>query len=165
MPSRPLRLISLSAGIVGTILVAALTGCTPTVSMTAAENAADPDCAAVSVRLPDTLDDQPLRETNAQATGAWGEPASVLLRCGVASPGPTTDRCISISGVDWVEDSTDAPVYRYTTYGRTPTTEVVIDSEKASGTDVLTDLSGIVGLLPADGACVGAADVEIPESE
>ena len=40
-------------------------------------------------RLPETVDGLERRETNAQATGAWGNPASVLLRCGVPTPGPT----------------------------------------------------------------------------
>lgn len=151
--------------LIGALVTATLTACTPTVSLSAAADAANPQCAEVTVRLPDTIDEQALRQTDAQATAAWGEPASVLLRCGVDSPGPTTDRCISISGVDWVEDSTKAPIYRYTTYGRTPATEVIIDSEKASGTDALTDLSDVVSVLPTDGACVGAQDVELPDPD
>lgn len=128
--------------------------------MQPAEDAAAPECADVTVRLPETVDGLELRETNAQATGAWGSPANVLLRCGVPSPGPTSDRCISLDGIDWVEDASNAPSYRYTSYGRTPAVEVVINAEAGvSGTNALIDLHDAVNMLPVTGACVGADDL------
>ncbi len=128
--------------------------------MQPAESAAAPECADVTVRLPDTVDGLEKRETNAQATGAWGNPASVLLRCGVPSPGPTSDRCISLNGIDWIEDASEAPTYRYTSYGRTPAVEVAIDSSTGvSGTNALIDLQDAVGMLPQTGACVGPDDL------
>src|SRR5690606_13163799 len=73
-----------------------LAGCAPAVPMTAATDAANPECAEVIVRLPAALEDaakqdsdnEPAgvwlkRETDAQGTGAWGNPVAVLLRCGV----------------------------------------------------------------------------------
>ncbi|OUD85918.1 hypothetical protein BC477_16025 [Clavibacter michiganensis subsp. michiganensis] len=82
----------------------------PTVSLEAAPDATDPLCADVVVHLPATLGTAPLRETDAQGTGAWGDPQStVILRCGVATPGPTTDACISYDDVDWVEDDSRSP--------------------------------------------------------
>lgn len=149
------------------LMTGLLSGCAATVSLApAATYAADPGCAEVSVRLPDELDGAPSRVTDAQGTAAWGEPASVLLRCGVEPPGPTTDRCISISGVDWVETQPgdDPDVFDYTTYGRVPATTVTIDTAAASSTNVLTDLSSVVAVLPAERGCVGANDIEIPES-
>lgn len=145
---------------------AALAGCSgPSVPMQPAEYAGAAECAEVSVRLPETVDNLSKRYTNAQATGAWGNPASVLLRCGVETPGPTTDQCISLDGIDWVEDESDAPTYRYTTYGRTPALEVIIDSSTGvSGLNALMDLNEVVGYLPQTGQCVGAEDVlGIPE--
>lgn len=141
-----------------------LTGCA-SVPMQPAEDAGAVECAEVSVRLPETVDNLPKRYTNAQATGAWGNPASVLLRCGVETPGPTTDQCISLDGIDWVEDESEAPTYRYTTYGRTPAVEVIIDSSTGvSGLNTLMDLNEAVGYLPQTGQCVGAEDVlSIPE--
>ena len=68
----------------------ALTGCAPTVTLEPAADAANPECAEVIVRLPDTVDNNDYRHTDAQGTGAWGDPAAVLLRCGVPVPGPTT---------------------------------------------------------------------------
>ena len=137
----------------------ALAGCAGTVAMQPAKDANNPECASVIVRLPDLVADQPKRETNAQATGAWGTPASVLLTCGVAVPGPTTLPCVEINGIDWIEDDVDAPLYRYTTFGRTPAIEVAIDSDAVSGTTVLVDLGGAVSYLPQTGACTALSDV------
>jgi hypothetical protein len=145
-------------------LALALAGCAGPVSIPAATFAADPGCAEVIVRVPDAIDDAQLRTTDSQGTAAWGDPASVLLVCGVTPPGPTTDACLSISGVDWIErqDADDPAVYEYTTYGRDPATSVTIDTGAASSTNVMTDLSGVVSIIPAGRACVGADDVELP---
>ncbi len=131
--------------------------------MQPAENAGAVECAEVTVRLPEQVDGLDLRNTNAQATGAWGNPATVLFRCGVATPPPTSDRCISVNGIDWVEDDSAAPAYRYTTYGRTPAAEVIIDAESGvSGLVVVTAMGEAVSYLPQTGACVGAEDLLDP---
>jgi hypothetical protein len=132
--------------------VYALTGCTSTVQLDPAAYANDPSCADVTVRLPDELDGQPRRWTNAQATGAWGEPSAVLLTCGVEPPGPSVLPCQSVGGVDWLIDDTDAPNYLVTTFGRVPAVEVYLDNDVVSSADVLDSLSRIVSRLPADGA-------------
>lgn len=129
-----------------------LTGCSGTVSMTPAKGANDPACAAVTVRLPDAVDGQQRRWTDAQATAAWGDPSTVLLTCGVAEPGPSTLPCDTRAGVDWIIDDTDAPKYRFTTYGRTPALEVYLDYDAVSGSQVLTDIGTAVGQLPTTGA-------------
>lgn len=138
-----------------------LSGCSgPSVAMLPAESAGAPECADVTVRLPDSVAGLDRRETNAQATGAWGSPASVLLRCGVPTPGPTSDRCISLNGIDWIEDASETPTYRYTSYGRTPAVEVVIDSSTGiSGTTALIDMQDAINMLPITGECVGPDDV------
>jgi hypothetical protein len=135
-----------------------LAGCTQAVAFDAAPEARDPDCAAVVVRLPDTVAELAERETNAQGTGAWGQPASVLLRCGVEPPGPTTDRCVSVDGIDWVIDESDAPNYLFTTYGRTPAVEVLVDNDVVSGSTAIADLSAAVSAIPAEGGCVALDD-------
>ena len=95
----------------------------------------------VTVEIPGTVDGQPRRWTDAQATGAWGEPSAVLLRCGVEAPGPTEARCITLGGVDWIVDESQAPRYLVTTYGRTPAVEVFIDNEAVSPNEALTQLA------------------------
>jgi len=137
----------------------ALTGCSATVNMQPADEANAPDCAAVSVRLPDSVDGQPRRWTDAQATGAWGSPASVLLTCGVAVPGPSTLVCQSVNGVDWLIDDADAPNYRFTTYGRSPAVEVYLDYDVVSAQAVLSALATAVLQLPETGAeCTAVGD-------
>ena len=80
----------------------ALAGCAPAVDVAPRQDAANPACAPMMVALPDAIGDAALRKTNSQATAAWGDPSQVILRCGVNVPGPTTDRCVSVNGIDWV---------------------------------------------------------------
>jgi hypothetical protein len=130
---------------------ALLTSCTSTVSLQAAEDANDPACADLTVRLPDSVDGQSRRWTDAQATGAWGDPASVIITCGVPELGPTTLPCTPVNGVDWVIDDSDAPRYRVTTFDRTPAVEVYLDNDVVSSAEVLDRLSQIVTVLPQNG--------------
>lgn len=152
---RPPRLVALA------LVVAALgglTACAGDYPMDAAPNANDPACADVIVRLPDTVAGLDRRTTNAQSTGAWGSPASVLLYCGIVPSGPTTDECVSVNGVDWIIDPSQAPFYRFEAYGRNPGLQVVVDSEAVSGTDVLARLGSSVQVLPQERECVALAD-------
>lgn len=135
---------------------AGLAGCSATVSMQPAEGSNDPACADVSVFLPGTLAGEPRRWTDAQATGAWGDPASVLFTCGVEPLGPTTLPCQTVNGVDWVIDETDAPKYRVTSFGREPAVEVYLDNDVVASAEVLDGLSTIVSRLPATGATCSA---------
>lgn len=143
-----------------TAIAAGLVGCSSTVSLDPAQGANDPLCADVMVRLPDTVDGQQRRWTDAQATGAWGDPTAVILTCGVETPGPTEARCITIGGVDWIVDESEAPRYRITTYGRTPAVQVFLDNEVVSSNDVLDRLGTIIGgTIPVDAECVSADEV------
>ncbi|MEN9714207.1 MAG: hypothetical protein RLZZ164_871 [Actinomycetota bacterium] len=132
-----------------------LSACSPVVSLQAADSANDPACAAVTVRLPDTVDGLASRSTDAQATGAWGTPAAVLLRCGLAPVAVSTLKCVTEAGVDWLIDDTKAPTYRFITFARTPAIEVVVDSTKAAGVNVLDDLVSAVSQIAATDHCVG----------
>jgi hypothetical protein len=143
----PLRLLALAA--VVPLVLGLLAGCSATVALTPAAHATNPKCADVIVRLPSSVGTWAIRQTNAQATGAWGDPAVAILRCGVTPPGPTTDLCYTVKGVDWVEDSSKKPTYTYTTFGRTPAVQVVIDSKATNGqgTIILDQLSNAVGTI------------------
>lgn len=146
MPSRSVR----SAATL-LVLGAALTGCASTVSLQPAPEANTPACADVTVRMPDSVDGQPRRFTDAQATGAWGDPAAVILTCGVPEIGPSTLPCQSVNGVDWVIDEADAPRYRVTSFNRTPAVEIYLDNDVVSSAQVLDRLSQIVTVLPQNG--------------
>ena len=136
-------------------------GCSATVTLEAAPDANNPSCADITVRLPESLGDGlTLRRTDAQATGAWGDPTAVILRCGVAVPEPTTATCIRADGIDWIIDESDAPNYVFTTYGRDPATEDIINSEQASGEAVLSGLASAIESVPATGGCVSYEDAD-----
>jgi hypothetical protein len=154
------RVVSVAAG--AALLIAGLGGCAGTVSLEAAEAANDPVCAAVSVRLPPTVGGEQRRWTDAQATGAWGSPATVLLTCGVDVPGPSTLRCESVEGVDWLVDESrgEDDLYTFTTFGRDPAVEVFIDFNVVSSADVLRALSPMLRQeLPINGReCTAPAD-------
>jgi hypothetical protein len=141
---------------------ALLSGCAATVALEPAPDAVNPGCAEIMVRLPQSLPNDAnndKRETNAQATAAWGDPASVLLRCGITPTGPTTLPCININGIDWIEDDSGAPNYRFITYGRVPTTEVIINNNVVSGTSTLVDLTGVISNIPQTSVCLDVKDV------
>ncbi|MCA0378875.1 MAG: DUF3515 domain-containing protein [Actinobacteria bacterium] len=153
MSAKTLRGIAAFAALVA--LTSGLTACSPTVPMEPAEGANDPACAKVTVNLPKTVSNLERRTTNAQATGAWGDPAGVELRCGVPTSGPTTDLCVTVNDVDWIIDESQAPLYRFEAYGREPGLEVFVNSELASGTLAATDLANVAKMLPQVRKCTG----------
>ena len=112
------------------------------------------------VRLPDTLENLPRRETNAQATGAWGDPAAILLRCGVAVPTASDLPCVETDkGFQWLRDDSKAPTYVFTSYGRTPAIAVVIDQTKLSPGPTLQDLETVVAFTKTNGhKCLSVED-------
>jgi len=136
-----------------------LSGCSPIVALTPAPHANASECADVIVRLPQTVQNLPRRETNAQATGAWGDPAQVLLRCGVAVPTASDLPCVTVDGQDWLRDDANKPSYVFTTYGRTPAIAVVVDQSKLTPGLVLSDLSSVVAFTKPNGRqCLSVED-------
>jgi hypothetical protein len=135
--------------------VLSTTGCSSTVSLEPADFANTPACADVTVRLPQTVGELEKRTTDAQATGAYGDPAAVIVRCGL--PGVTVSklRCVSTSGVDWLVDESKAPTYRFVTFGRQPATEVIVNSKKAVGVSTLDALAPAIKAIPATTNCLG----------
>jgi hypothetical protein len=144
------RLTRLAPVAILPLLLVLLSACAPTVALTTAADATNPKCADVIVRLPQSVADQKIRQTDAQATSAWGDPAAVVLRCGVTPPGPTSTQCATVKSIDWLIDDTKKPVYTFTTYGRTPAVQVVVDSTltQGQGTIVLDQLSNAISFIP-----------------
>ena len=135
-----------------------LSACTSTVALEAAPAANSPRCAAVTVRLPDDIDGNAQRATNAQATSAWGNPTTVILRCGLPEVLASTLPCVTAGGIDWLVDASKAPSYRFITFGRKPATEVIVDSKNASGVKALETLGlSIEQGIPADRKCAEPA--------
>jgi len=146
-------------------VAALLSACAGTVAMNPAPHANSVGCADISVRLPDDVAGKAERTTDAQATGAWGDPAVVLLRCGVTPIGPTTKPCVTVDGIDWVlETDPSAKTIRYITFGRTPATEVVISHAAGGVSDasVLPDFADAIGSVKQSAKCLASADVPVP---
>lgn len=148
------RRLAVAAGAVA--LLAALSGCSTTIHLEAAKDANNPACADVSVLLPSALGELDRVWTDAQATGAWGDDPTVVLRCGVAVPAPSALVCQTFSGVDWLVLDQEEDRQRLVTFGRDPAIELSI----RRGTEV--DFRTIVdklstsiqaGLQPATAKC------------
>jgi hypothetical protein len=151
--------------VAATSVVLLLAGCTPAVVLEPAEDANNPDCAAVIVRLPETVGGLEKRGTTAQATGAWGEPDQVVLRCGVAVPTASELPCID-KGVFWLRDDSNENFWRFTTFGRDPAIDLAVDRDVASGPGViLDDLQNAVSFTPENGlVCTDTDDTVTGES-
>ena len=148
------------AGILAILSVTLLSGCAASVALPAADDAINPVCASVVVALPDAVVDLPKRETNAQGTGAWGSPTSVVLRCGVPVPSPTSNLpCVLAGTVYWLRDGTNAPDYVFTTYGRDPAIEVSVEQKDGvSPGVVLFELQNAAAISPATSECTEIED-------
>jgi len=156
---RRTRLVAaLGSVVVASALIWTLGGCAADVPMDPAKNANDPACASVIVRLPEAIGELAKRTTNAQATGAWGDPVAIELTCGIEPSGPTTDECVSVDGIDWIIDDSRKPLYRFEAYGRNPGLQLVVDSERVSGTEAVQALGSIVSELPQERACTALSD-------
>jgi hypothetical protein len=130
-----------------------LTGCAPMVALEPAEDANNVECAEIIVRLPDELAGEQIRRVNAQSTGAWGEPVSVILRCGLEPVEVSALPCVTAGEIDWLVDDSNAPSFRFVSFARFPATEVIIDSTKLAGVTVLEQLSSTIAILPATKRC------------
>jgi hypothetical protein len=121
-----------------------LAGCAPTVALTAAPQASSTGCAGIVVRLPETIGSAAKRTTDAQGTAAWGDPASITLTCGVRTPAVSSINCTTFGGVDWLTQARtiDGVDWRvFTTYGRSPGTQLLVNPQAVQSETVLTELS------------------------
>ena len=153
------------AAALGVVAAAVLSGCSPTVAFSAAGDATNPQCAKVIAYLElntPTVSTLGARITDSQGTAAWGTPASILLRCGVPVPDPTSRLpCVTVNGIDWLRKADKHEVYVFTTYGRNPAVAVTVDSSnvKADGNQALTDLSLAVAEIPQKHHCISPLEV------
>ena len=144
---------ALAAVCASLLSVVALAGCSATVVLEPADDANNPKCAEVSVRLPSEIDQFGKRSTNAQATAAWGDPTAIVLRCGLPEVEVSTLTCVSSSDIDWLVDPSKAPSYQFITFGRDPAVEVIVDSTKVSGATALDAVAAAVSQIEPTRAC------------
>jgi Protein of unknown function (DUF3515) len=128
-------------------VLAVVAGCSHDVDAQVPPDAANPACVRLAGSLPATLLDEHRRDTHpsSPALAAWGDPA-IVLRCGVTPPGPTTDQCTAVDGIDWVVRRLDDG-YAFTTYGRVPAVQVRVPRHYAPETFALTGLATAVGTI------------------
>jgi Protein of unknown function (DUF3515) len=114
---------------------------------------ASPACAALLYRLPATVLDRPRGSLDVAGAAAWGDPA-IVLRCGIAAGGPTSNPCLEADGLDWTF-SQASDTLLFTSFGRSPAIEVrvplSVGRETASG--ALIDLAPAVRPIPATRRC------------
>lgn len=146
---------AVAVALVGFTLGLSLSACTATVNLDAAELANDPACAEIIVRLPEEVALLPIRNTNAQATAAWGEPTAVILRCGLEPADVSALPCVTAGDVDWLVDDSQKPSYRFITFGRKPATEVIVDSTAVAGVSALEAVAGAIQNIKATERCLG----------
>ncbi|MCK8477437.1 MULTISPECIES: DUF3515 family protein [Microbacterium] len=159
---RSRRLAALAGAVT---LSAVLSGCATTVHLEPADDANNPACASVSVLLPDNVAGLDRVWTDAQATGAWGEPTAVALRCGVEPPAPSALVCTTLGGVDWLVLEQEEERQRLVTYGRDPAVELNIRrGEQIDFQSIVDSISQSIqsGLAPATAKCTDR--VEFPAS-
>lgn len=120
----------------------------PPVEVAVPGDGSDPACADMATRLPQRLLKQDRADTSVSspAVAAWGNPA-IIWRCGVTPPGPTTEHCVTVNGVDWVVDTLDDGT-GFVTYGRVPAVQVLVPRHYEPETFALTALTSAVTVVP-----------------
>lgn len=118
--------------------------------------AADPACGRLADRYPDRLGGATRDRVTFEGLAVWGH-GTVELRCGVNPPGPTTDACVSVDGVDWVwRKTTGDGRKKLVTYGRSPAVEVSIADSAAGPDAALVDLGRLVAPIREGAKCLSS---------
>lgn len=153
------------------VLLGALAGCSSgsaagesTAAATRGPDADSAQCADLVGRVPATVLSQNriTGQEDPVNIAAWGVEGQdpILLNCGVAPLGPTTDECIEVNDVAWVFREA-AGGYLFTTYGRDPAVTVTVPSSvpRTEATGALVDLNDAVAPLEqTERKCYDLAD-------
>jgi hypothetical protein len=147
-------------------VVVAAAGCwylfaPPTYAVPPGPAAHDRACAEVVSSLPDVVLGRDRDRVDGAGAAAWGD-ATVILRCGVTPPPPTTNLCVNVDGVDWVlntkRDMGDDRVL-LTTYGRVPAVEMTVDASVGHYGGALASVNDALDGIPQTHRCHDLADV------
>ncbi|GAA1486403.1 DUF3515 domain-containing protein [Brachybacterium fresconis] len=142
-----------------------------TVQVPAGPAATDPLCADIILQAPPQVLGMDRVETSSQGTVAWGDGEdTVVMRCGVTPPGPTTDICTTLEDgggiqIDWIVREVEDGMFLYTTYGREPAIDVTVPYSAAPDqpSGAALDLAQVIDRnIEATDHCVGPGDA--PES-
>ncbi|MDN5600743.1 MAG: DUF3515 domain-containing protein [Brachybacterium sp.] len=140
-----------------------------TVQVPAGADAADPTCADIVLGAPPEVLGMERSETSSQGTAAWGSgEETIVMRCGVTPPGPTTDLCTTLADangveIDWIVQELEGDGFLYTTYGREPAIDVSVPQAAAPDqpSGAALDLSQVISLnIEATDRCIGPGDAQ-----
>jgi hypothetical protein len=108
-------------------------------------------CEQADAAWPHEVSGLARRDTSPSApnVAAWGDPAVIAL-CGVPALPPTTEECVSVSGVDWVAHRLSDGV-RFTTFGTDPAIEVLVPEAYAPEPLLLPAFGAAASALPPNG--------------
>ncbi|MGO1258072.1 MAG: DUF3515 family protein [Brachybacterium sp.] len=138
-----------------------------TVTVPAGADAANPVCADIVLGAPPEVLGMERAETSSQGTAAWGSGEdTIVMRCGVTPPGPTTDLCTTLADgdgveVDWIVRELEDEVFLYTTYGREPAVDVSVPRSAAPDqpSGAALALSQVISRnIVATDFCIGPGD-------
>ncbi len=152
-PSTSPRPLPVLCQVLCTVTSAALVlaACSSGVDVRVPELAAAPACVAASQHWPADVSKLPSVATTpaSPAVHAWGDPA-VIARCGVATPGPSTDGCLTVNDVDWLATPLSDGT-KFVTYGRAPALEVLVPKDYAPEGSLLPAFTAAATQLPTTG--------------
>ena len=154
----PIGVLAVGALTIG-VLAGTLAGCSPgsgDPGLRAAPGASVPACVTALVAVPATVLGHQRTPLQVGGAAAWGEPA-ITLRCGLAEPAPSTDRCLTVADVDWVIDDAHDPIV-FVSYGRSPAVEVRVPTSygRDSAAAALVDVAAVAKALPhTSHRCIG----------
>ncbi|MBT2379216.1 DUF3515 family protein [Streptomyces sp. ISL-111] len=155
MPSRRTTLpLAAAAVAVAAVLIFVVTK-EPHYNVRPGAQAGNAHCGRITENAPGKLAGHPKHAIELAGVALWGD-SNIVLRCGVAEIGPTSDPCFSAGGVDWVIDtarSTDTQKV-IITYGRTPATEVTVTHSAKAPDEVLVELSALIAPITQTSECI-----------
>nr|WP_255574508.1 DUF3515 family protein [Austwickia sp. TVS 96-490-7B] len=108
-------------------------------------------CAAVGRHWPASVGGMERIDLPDDPAGAvgWGDP-TIIARCGMDSPSPTTDECIDANGIGWVARPLPDGM-AFVSYGRDPAIEVLVPRQYSPEPLILGAFADAARALPDTG--------------
>jgi hypothetical protein len=129
----------LRGAMIASVCVLALTACSRPVAVQAPESS--PECAPVLSAAPIRLLGELQRETSPRGAAAiaWGDPPIVLV-CGIDHEAPPDAQVVSIDGIDWVAEVTDAGTV-FTMLSQRPTIQIRVPVDYRPEIDAVLEIA------------------------
>jgi hypothetical protein len=117
-----------------------------------APRAADPACSRALAAAPGVVLGKPRTPLDVRGALAWGDP-QIVLRCGLAAPGPTTAECLEVDGVDWVIGDPAVDPVVFMLLGRDPAVDLSVPASygRSAASGALVDVAAVAKALPPNG--------------